>query len=131
MKCALHGGQEKKAKCINFPGSNVYINERKMEPMALETRDERRQGEKSWVRWMMKATAAKRNTNSMNHKTETRHFFYACPALDLWSVGATRKEAERKLREEMLMLLMRCSRYDELDYFLLDSCFATVEVRAS
>jgi len=69
--------------------------------------------------------------NSMNDKKEVRYFFYSCPALDLWSVGATRKEAERKLREEMLMLLMRCSRYDELDYFLLESCFTTVEVRAS
>jgi hypothetical protein len=75
--------------------------------MALDTRDER------------------------GRDKEGRYFFFACPGLDIWSVGATRKEAERKLREEMLMLLMRCSRYDELDYFLRESCFATVEVRAS
>ena len=79
----------------------------------------------------MKATEANPKLNSANYKKETRYFFFSCPALDIWSVGATRKEAERKLREEMLMLLMRCSRYDELDYFLRDSCFATVEVRAS
>ncbi len=60
-----------------------------------------------------------------------KYFFFSCPALEIWSVGATRKEAERKLREEMQMLLMRCSRYDELDYFLTDSCFETVEVKAS
>jgi len=79
----------------------------------------------------MKATAANPKSDSVNNKKESRYFFFSCPALDIWSVGATRKEAERKLREEMLMLLMRCSRYDELDYFLRDSCFATVEVRAS
>jgi len=79
----------------------------------------------------MKMLETNQKANSMNDKKEVRYFFYSCPALDLWSVGATRKEAERKLREEMLMLLMRCSRYDELDYFLLESCFTTVEVRAS
>jgi len=79
----------------------------------------------------MKATETTPRLNSANHKKEARYFFFSCPALEIWSVGATRKEAERKLREEMLMLLMRCSRYDELDYFLTDSCFATVEVRAS
>lgn len=79
----------------------------------------------------MKATAANPKSESVNNKKESRYFFFSCPALDIWSVGATRKEAERKLREEMLMLLMRCSRYDEVDYFLMDSCFATVEVRAS
>jgi hypothetical protein len=99
--------------------------------MALETEGERERNTEGWARWKMKATTANRKSNSMNNKKETRHFFFSCPALDIWSVGATRKEAERKLREEMLMLLMRCSRYDELDYFLMDRCFATVEVRAS
>jgi hypothetical protein len=80
---------------------------------------------------MMKATATNPKSNSVNNRKETRHFFFSCPGLDIWSVGATREEAKRKLREEMLMLLMRCSRYDELDYFLMDSCFASVEVRAS
>ena len=79
----------------------------------------------------MKATTANRKSNPENNKREARHFFFACPALDIWSVGATRQEAERKLREEMLMLLMRGSRYDELDYFLMDSCFNTFEVRPS
>jgi hypothetical protein len=99
--------------------------------MALETREERERDKEGWARWKMKATAANQKSNSENNKRETRHFFFSCPGLDIWSVGASRKEAERKLREEMLMLLMRCSRYDELDYFLMDSCFATVEVRAS
>jgi hypothetical protein len=117
--------------CIKFSCSNVYINERKIRPMALETEGERERDKESGARWKMKAITANLKSNSPNNRKETRHFFFSCPALDIWSVGATRKEAERKLREEMLMLLMRCSRYDELDYFLMDSCFATVEVRAS
>jgi len=79
----------------------------------------------------MKATTANRNSSPEINKKETRHFFFSCPALDIWSVGATRHEAERRLREEVLMLLMRCSRYDELDHFLMDSCFNTFEVRPS
>jgi hypothetical protein len=99
--------------------------------MALETKGEREQGQENWARWKMKETAANRKSKYEVNKRETRHFFFACPALDIWSVGATRQEAERKLREEMLMLLMRCSRYDELDYFLMESCFNTIEVRPS
>jgi hypothetical protein len=79
----------------------------------------------------MKAMAENKKTSAANHKPENRYFFYACPALDIWSVGATRREAERRLRDEMLMLLMRCSRYDELDLFLSADCFNAVEVRAS
>jgi hypothetical protein len=72
-----------------------------------------------------------RKLSPLNNRTESRYYFFSCPALDLWSVGATRREAERKLRDEMLMLLMRCSRYDELDIFLSAGCFDAVEVRAS
>jgi hypothetical protein len=79
----------------------------------------------------MKETTVSRNSSPEINKREARHYFFACPALDIWSVGVTRQEAERKLQEELLMLLMRCSRYDELDYFLMDSCFSTFEVRPS
>jgi len=99
--------------------------------MALETEGKREGDEEDRARWKMKETTINRNSNPENYKREARHYFFACPALDIWSVGASRQEAERKLHEEMLMLLMRCSRYDELDYFLMDSCFSTCEVRPS
>jgi hypothetical protein len=79
----------------------------------------------------MKASIENKKTSPVYHRSEARYFFFACPALDIWSVGATRLEAEKKLRDEMLMLLMRCSRYDELEYFLDARCFDAVEVRAS
>jgi hypothetical protein len=119
------------ARCIKSRCSNVYINERKIRPMALEFSEEREGDKEGWARWKMKATAAKRKLIPESDKGEARHYFFSCPALDIWSVGATRKEAETRLREELLMLLMRCSRYDELDYFLMDSCFTTFEVRPS
>jgi hypothetical protein len=99
--------------------------------MALETEGKREGNKEDQTRWTMKETTLNRNSNLENYKKESRHYFFACPALDIWSVGASRQEAERKLHEEMLMLLMRCSRYDELDYFLMDSCFTTLEVRPS
>jgi hypothetical protein len=48
----------------------------------------------------MKSIAQKRNANPPNNRADTRYYFFSCPALDLWSVGATRKEAERRLRDE-------------------------------
>lgn len=62
---------------------------------------------------------------------ETRHFVYSCPGLDLWSIGRTKEEAENKLRQEMQLLWMRCSKYDDLEPFIGDSAFATVEIRPS
>jgi hypothetical protein len=99
--------------------------------MALEMKEERGQAGEGSERWKMKETAENRKISPASNKIGSRYFFFSCPALDLWSVGATRKEAERRLRDEMLMLLMRCSRYDELDLFLSAGCFDAVEVRAS
>jgi len=99
--------------------------------MALEMKEERGQPGEGSERWKMKETAENRKTSPAGNKTESRYFFFSCPALDLWSVGASRKEAERRLRDDMLMLLMRCSRYDELDLFMSAGCFDAVEVRAS
>lgn len=101
-----------------------------MKAVALRIKEEREGDNKGCARWTMKTTRTIRKLNFANDKRENRYFFFSCPALDLWSVGASRKEAERKLREEMLLLLMRCSRYDELDYFLRGDCFRSIEVPA-
>lgn len=78
----------------------------------------------------MKGTAAMKETNPIDN-IEMRHFFYSCPGLDLWAVGRTREEAERKLREEIAVLLMRCSKYNALDKLLEDRASASLEVRPS
>lgn len=78
----------------------------------------------------MKGAAAMKETNPMDN-IETRHFFYSCPGLDLWSVGNSREEAERKLREDIAILLTRCSKYSALDKLLEDRASAALEVRPS
>ena len=72
----------------------------------------------------------KENT-TVDMSMETRHFFYSCPGLDLWSVGKTREEAERRLREDIAVLLTRCSKYSALDKLLEDRASAALEIRAS
>lgn len=62
---------------------------------------------------------------------ETRHFFYTCPSLDLWSVGRTREEAERRLREDVQILLARCSKYSELDRLLEDRYLKNIDIMYS
>jgi hypothetical protein len=99
--------------------------------LALEAEGAKGRYEQDGSRWEMKATTTTRKSRPESSWGKPGHFFYSCPALDIWSLGATRKEAERNLREELLLLLMRCSRYDELDYFLMDNCFAMVEVHPS
>ena len=64
----------------------------------------------------------------MDIQAETRHFFSSCPGLDLWAVGKTREEAERRIREDVQILLARCSKYDELDRLIEDRCLKTVEI---
>lgn len=36
----------------------------------------------------------------------------ARPDLDLWSLGRTREEAQKKLEEDLRRLQMRCSKYN-------------------
>ncbi len=66
----------------------------------------------------------------MESQTQPRHFFYSCPCLDLWAVGKTREEARRMLREEIAVLLMRCSKYSPLEKLLEDRACASLEIRA-
>ncbi|MFZ2054421.1 MAG: hypothetical protein WAU81_09505 [Candidatus Aminicenantales bacterium] len=79
----------------------------------------------------MKAKTTPRESTPLDIQAETRHFFYSCPGLDLWSVGRTREEAERRLREDVQILLARCSKYDDLDKLLEDRCLKTYEIRYS
>jgi hypothetical protein len=81
-------------------------------------------------RWKMKGTAAMKETNQVEN-IELRHYFYSCPGLDLWAVGRTREEAERRLKEEIAVLLTRCSKYNPLDKLLEDRASASLEVRPS
>ena len=53
-------------------------------------------------------------------KGESKYFVYCYPALDLWSVGKTREEAERDLIQSLQFLLERCSKYDSIDKVLSD-----------
>jgi predicted RNase H-like HicB family nuclease len=62
-------------------------------------------------------------------KGTDRYFFYGCPGFDVWSVGKTREEAERRLKKDLQLLLARCSKYNSLDKMLSDSGFTNVEVR--
>ena len=79
----------------------------------------------------MKSKTTPQASTHSDMQMETRHFFYTCPSLDLWSVGRTREEAERRLREDVQILLARCSKYSDLDRLLEDRCPKTLEIRYS
>jgi len=76
----------------------------------------------------MKPKTTARESTPIDIQPETRHFFSSCPGLDLWAVGKTREEAERRIREDVQILLARCSKYDELDRLIEDRCLKTVEI---
>lgn len=62
-------------------------------------------------------------------KSESKYFVYYCPALDLWSVGKTREEAERDLIQSLQFLLERCSKYDSIDKIMSDCGYKNVNVQ--
>jgi predicted RNase H-like HicB family nuclease len=45
-------------------------------------------------------------------------------------VGKTTEEAERKLKEDLQLLLTRCSKHDPIEKILSDCGLTTVEIRA-
>jgi len=79
----------------------------------------------------MKGAMEMKEISQIDNGMEARHFFYSCPGLDLWAVGRTREEAEAKLKEEIAVLLTRCSKYGALDKLLEDRASAALEIRAS
>ncbi len=81
------------------------------------------------VRWDMKISTTAR-CHPLQAKRESKYFFFYCPGLDLWSVGRTREEAEKRLKEEMRLLLSRCSRYPEFNKGLCHCHLSTLEINA-
>lgn len=79
----------------------------------------------------MKSRTTQNEPTPVGTRKENKHFFYYCPGLDLWSVGRTREEAEEKLKEEIALLLTRCSEYAGSAESLNGSGYPTVEVRPS
>lgn len=79
----------------------------------------------------MKSKTTPQASTHSDIQRETRHFFYTCPSLDLWSVGRTREEAEKRLREDVQILIARCSKYSDLDRLLEDRYLKNIEITYS
>jgi len=84
--------------------------------------------EDDWMRWNMK-TSRTTTSNPRKNKNQAKFYFCYCPIYDFWSVGKTREEAWRKLKEDLFILLMRCSRYESRDKIIRESAFAPLEIR--
>jgi hypothetical protein len=65
-----------------------------------------------WTRWTMKNSETTLVSSPSQTKKEPKYFFFYCPDLDLWSLGRTREEAQKKLEEDLRRLQMRCSKYN-------------------
>lgn len=81
------------------------------------------------VRWDMKISETTR-CHPLQAKRESKYFFFCCPGLDLWSVGRTREEAEKRIKEEMHLLISRCSRYPEFNKDLCHCHLSALEINA-
>jgi predicted RNase H-like HicB family nuclease len=82
------------------------------------------------ARWQMRTSERTTVSIPIKIKKEPNYCLFYCPALDLWSVGKTREEAERNLKEDLRLLLTRCSKYTTLDKVLSDCGFTTVQITA-
>ena len=84
----------------------------------------------SWMRWNMKTQRATMGTGQIQVKKQGKYYFCYCPIFDFWAVGRTQEEAWRRLKEDLYLLLTRCSRYEARDRIIPDYSFATAEIRA-
>jgi predicted RNase H-like HicB family nuclease len=82
------------------------------------------------MRWNMKTSRTTMTSNPIMIKNPAKYYFYYCPIYDFWSVGKTKEEAWRRLKEDLFLLLIICSRYDSRDKIFQEYAYTGAEIRA-
>jgi predicted RNase H-like HicB family nuclease len=83
-----------------------------------------------WMRWTMKTSATATSSTPKQIKNQTKYYFCYCPIYDFWSVGRTREEAWRRLKEDLFLLLTKCSRHESRDKVFKEYAYTRAEIRA-
>jgi predicted RNase H-like HicB family nuclease len=92
--------------------------------------DKEQTAKDDWMRWNMKASGKTMTSNPMQVKNKAKYYFYYCPIYDFWAVGKTREEAWRRLKEDLFLLLIRCSRYESRPQVFREYASSSAEIRA-
>ena len=77
----------------------------------------------------MKPNATRTEPDNPETVRSPRYFVCCCPNLDLWAVGRTREDAERTIREEILLLVARCRDYLDGEEAVLGTKWETIAGR--
>ena len=91
--------------------------------MELTTKDD-------WMRWTMKTSGTTTASTPKQIKNQAKYYFCYCPIYDFWSVGRTKEEAWKRLKEDLCILLMKCSRYESRDKVFQEYAYTRAEIRA-
>ncbi len=109
----------------------VYTNESKKrmckEEALLEmektTRDD-------WMRWNMKTSIAMIEASPIQIKKKAKYYFYYCPIFDFWAFGKTEEEAWRRLKEDLFLLSIKCSKHESRPKVFRGHTYLSTETRA-
>jgi predicted RNase H-like HicB family nuclease len=83
-----------------------------------------------WMRWNMKTSVTTMTSTPIKIKNQAKYYFCYCPIYDFWSVGRTREEAWRRLKEDLFLLMMKCSRHESRDKVFKEYSYNRAEIRA-
>ena len=101
--------------------------------MILEGREVARYGtadQNDWMRLNMKTSGTTKTSTPIRIKNQVKYYFCYCPIYDFWSVGKTKEEAWRRLKEDLFLLMKKCSWYESRDKIFKEYTYARAEIRA-
>lgn len=78
----------------------------------------------------MKTSATTMTSTPIQIKNQAKYYFCYCPIYDFWSVGRTREEAWRRLKEDLFLLMTKCSRHESRDKVYKEYSYHRAEISA-
>jgi len=82
------------------------------------------------MRWSMKTSKTTTTSNLLMNNRQAKYYFYYCPIFDFWAFGKTKEEAWRRLKEDLFLLLEKCSGHEPVDKAFREYTYSAVEIRA-
>jgi predicted RNase H-like HicB family nuclease len=82
------------------------------------------------MRWNMKTSKTTATSNLLKNNNQAKYYFCYCPIFDFWAFGRTKEEAWRMLKEDLFLLLMKCSCHESKDKVFREYSYSSAEIRA-
>lgn|GEM_PF-2810507 len=78
----------------------------------------------------MRTSRATTESSPVQNIRQAKYYFYYCPVFDFWAFGKTKEEAWKRLKEDLFLLLVKCSGYESRENVYKDYTCPSAEIRA-